>query len=86
MIVKLLIFIIVFSSVIGCSNKSIWVVLYRDEVAKGNSIVWFANYDDEQGYWANEHCLKLAEIYKKEDARNYICSKTVFQEFKPKVN
>lgn len=83
---KLVFYIIILILATSCTKKDAWVVLYRHEVAKGNSIVWFANFSDETGYWAKEHCLKLAEIYTKEDSIDYFCSTKVFDKYEPKVN
>lgn len=67
------------------SELSQLVVLYRDSIVEGNSMVSFISHDDPTGEWAMKHCENLKKLYMRDEAREYICSTFIFENFRPKI-
>ena len=80
---RLLMALMVLSSV-ACSNSSSKpVTLYKGSVASGNSVTNFVNHDDKNGDTAMIYCRDLAEIFERRYGERYICSDVVYKDFKP---
>jgi hypothetical protein len=82
---RLMMALMVLSSV-ACSNSSSKpVTLYKGSVASGNSVTNFVNHADKFGDTAMIYCRDLAEIYERRYGERYICSDVVYKDFKPKA-
>ena len=71
----------------ACSkdDKSQLVILYKGTLEAGNSVVSFINKNDETGQFAMIHCDNLKQQYIAQEKVKYICSTTVFDDFKPAI-